>query len=76
MKIKLTTKRNDGLGQEWSNLITGYDCFESEETLVSFLNEAGCKTHLNKKGEVIASCKAENVTDFMKKAEELYNESN
>lgn len=76
MKTKLTTKRYDGRGYEWSNLISGYDIFETEDTLVSFLNEAGCKTYLNKYGEVIACCKAENVTGYMKKAERLYNKIN
>lgn len=73
MKTKLTTKRNDGIGYEWSNLISGYDVFESEDILISFLNEVGCKTYQNKKGEVITCCKASKITDFMHKAEELYN---
>jgi hypothetical protein len=76
MRTKLTTKRNDGRGHEWNILISGYDCFESEDALVSFLNEAGCKTYLNARQEVIACCKAKEITDFMHKAEELYNEAN
>lgn len=76
MKTKLTTKRNDGIGYEWSNLICGYDCFESEDSLVSFLNCAGCKTYFNKKGEVIICCKHDKVITFMHKAEELYNKEN
>ena len=76
MKTKLTTKRNDRRGHEWAPLISGYECFETEDTLVSFLNEAGCKTYLNKKGEVIACIKSSEITDFMHKAEELYNEAN
>ena len=76
MKIKLTTKRNDCRGHNWSNLISGYDVFENEDTLVSFLNNAGCKTYQNKKGEVVACCKSSEITDFMHKAEKLYNEAN
>lgn len=76
MKTKLTTKRNDKLGFEWSNLISGYDVFESEDILVSYLNAAGCNTYFNKKGEVIACCKSSEITDFMHKAEDLYNENN
>lgn len=72
MKTKLTIKRNDGMGYEWSNLISGYDVFECEDTLVQFLNKAGCKTYLNKNGEVVACCSADNIRNFMHKAEKLY----
>lgn len=74
MKTKLTTKRNDGRGYEWDILIQGYDIFETEETLVSWLNAAGCRTYLNKKGEVVAFCGPSKITAFMHKAEKLYNE--
>ena len=76
MKTKLTTKRNDGMGYEWSNLISGYDVFETEDTLVSYLNEAGCKTYQNQKGEVVACCKSCKINHFMNIAEKLYNKAN
>lgn len=74
MKTKLTKRVENGF--EWSIMISGYDVFECEDTLVSFLNEAGCKTYLNKKGEVIACCATDNVVNFMHKAEKLYNKFN
>lgn len=75
MKTKLTTKRSDGRGYEWSILISGHDAFETEDTLVSYLNEAGCKTYFNKRNEVIACCSSKNVTRYINKAEMLYNKN-
>ena len=70
MKLKLTTKTPNGC--EWGYYVQGYDCFETEETLISFLNKAGCKTYQNKKGEVVACCGNSNIAMFLHKAEKLY----